>query len=284
MNVTVAKSAGFCFGVRRAVDMVYEEAQKSDVPVYTYGPIIHNDEVVTDLQQKGVRVVHDLEELSDLPAGKIIIRSHGISRAEHDAMFASGHEVLDATCPFVHKIHKFASEYSREGYAIVIAGDRDHPEVQGILGWVEDTPAYTVSTPEDIFQLPVKDGEKVCFLAQTTFNYKKFKELVEIIMKKGYDIIVLDTICNATEERQAEARTIARHSDVMIVVGDRNSSNTRKLYEISKKECENTYYIQTSSDLDYRQIQSINNVGITAGASTPNYIIEEVSKNVRNEL
>jgi 4-hydroxy-3-methylbut-2-enyl diphosphate reductase len=124
----------------------------------------------------------------------------------------------------------------------------------------------------------------VRFVAQTTFNYNKFQDLVEIITKKGYDISVLDTICNATEERQAEARTIAAQSDVMIVVGDKHSSNTRKLYEISKKECENTYYIQTSNDMDYRQIQSINNVGITAGASTPNYIIEEVSKNVRNEL
>jgi 4-hydroxy-3-methylbut-2-enyl diphosphate reductase len=284
MNVTVAKSAGFCFGVRRAVNMVYEEAEQSEVPVYTYGPIIHNDEVVADLQQKGVQVIRDAAELCGLPKGKIIIRSHGISKAEHEKMQASGFEILDATCPFVHKIHKLVNEHSRQGYAIVIAGDREHPEVQGILGWVEQASAFTVQTPEEIEELPLKHGQKVCFVAQTTFNYKKFQELVEIIKKKGYDIIVLDTICNATEERQAEARTIARHSDVMIVVGDKNSSNTRKLYEISKKECENTYYIQTSSDLDYRQIQSINNVGITAGASTPNYIIEEVSKNVRNEL
>jgi 4-hydroxy-3-methylbut-2-enyl diphosphate reductase len=284
MNVTVAKSAGFCFGVRRAVDMVYGEAEKSDMPVYTYGPVIHNDEVVADLRKKGVQVIRDLKELESLPKGKIIIRSHGISRAEHESMKSYGFEILDATCPFVQKIHRLVNEYSKKDYAIVIAGDLRHPEVQGILGWVEDTPAFTVQTAEDIEKLPLNRGEKVCFVAQTTFNYNKFQELVEIIAKKGYDIIVLDTICNATEERQAEARTIARQSDVMIVVGDKNSSNTRKLYEISKKECENTYYIQTSNDLDYRQIQSINNVGITAGASTPNYIIEEVSKNVRNEL
>jgi 4-hydroxy-3-methylbut-2-enyl diphosphate reductase len=264
--------------------MVYEEAEKSDVPVYTYGPIIHNDEVVGDLLEKGVRVIHAPEELKNLPKGKIIIRSHGISRAEHEKMKGYGFEILDATCPFVQKIHRLVNEHSKKGYTIVIAGDREHPEVQGILGWVENAPAFTVQTPEEMEQLPVKHGQKVCFVAQTTFNYKKFQELVEIIKKKGYDIIVLDTICNATEERQAEARTIARQSDVMIVVGDKNSSNTRKLYEISKKECENTYYIQTSNDMDYRQIQSINNVGITAGASTPNYIIEEVSKNVRNEL
>ncbi len=284
MKLTVAKSAGFCFGVKRAVNMVYGEAAEADVPVYTYGPIIHNEEVVRDLEEKGVTVVTDLDKLSELPKGKIIIRSHGISKAEQDKMKESGFEILDATCPFVLKIHRLAEEYSKNGYTVVVAGNPDHPEVKGILGWVENMSAYTVQTPEDVNNLPIKQGEKVCFVAQTTFNYNKFQELVEIIEKKGYDISVLDTICNATEERQTEAREVARQSDVMIVIGDKHSSNTQKLYEISKKECANTYYIQTTKDMDYHQIKSINNVGITAGASTPNYIIEEVSKNVRNEL
>ena len=284
MKVTVAKSAGFCFGVSRAVNLVYEQADQVSGPVYTYGPIIHNKEVVRDLMERGVRLISSLEELKTLPQGKVIIRSHGISKGEQEQIEAYGFEVLDATCPFVQKIHRLAAEYSGKGYKIVIAGNPDHPEVKGILGWVENTPAFTVMEPEDIEKLPLREQEKVCFVAQTTFNYKKFQELVEIIEKKGYDIIVLDTICNATEERQAEAREIAGQSDVMIVIGDKHSSNTQKLYEISKKECANTYYIQTSRDMDYRQIQSINNVGITAGASTPNYIIEEVSKNVRNEL
>ena len=265
MKLTIAKSAGYCFGVKRAVNMVYQEAEEAKVPVYTYGPIIHNEEVVRDLKQRGVHVVRELKELENLPKGKIIIRSHGISRREHEAMKACGFEVLDATCPFVLKIHRLV-------------------EVEGILGWVEGQPAYTVTSQEDIEKLPLKEGEKVCLVAQTTFNYNKFQELVEIIKKKGYDISVLDTICNATEERQTEARKIAAESDLMIVIGDKHSSNTQKLYEISKKECANTYYIQTSKDMDYHQIQSINNVGITAGASTPNNIIEEVSKNVRNEL
>ena len=284
MKLTIAKSAGYCFGVKRAVNMVYQEAEEAKVPVYTYGPIIHNEEVVRDLKQRGVHVVRELKELENLPKGKIIIRSHGISRREHEAMKACGFEVLDATCPFVLKIHPLVEKYSKEGYRIVIAGNEHHPEVEGILGWVEGQPAYTVISQEDIEKLPLKEGEKVCLVAQTTFNYNKFQELVEIIKKKGYDISVLDTICNATEERQTEARKIAAESDLMIVIGDKHSSNTQKLYEISKKECANTYYIQTSKDMDYHQIQSINNVGITAGASTPNNIIEEVSKNVRNEL
>ena len=284
MKLTIAKSAGYCFGVKRAVNMVYQEAEEAKVPVYTYGPIIHNEEVVRDLKQRGVHVVRELKELENLPKGKIIIRSHGISRREHEAMKACGFEVLDATCPFVLKIHRLVEKYSKEGYRIVIAGNEHHPEVEGILGWVEGQPAYTVTSQEDIEKLQLKEGEKVCLVAQTTFNYNKFQELVEIIKKKGYDISVLGTICNATEERQTEARKIAAESDLMIVIGDKHSSNTQKLYEISKKECANTYYIQTSKDMDYHQIQSINNVGITAGASTPNNIIEEVSKNVRNEL
>ena len=284
MKLTIAKSAGYCFGVKRAVNMVYQEAEEAKVPVYTYGPIIHNEEVVRDLKQRGVHVVRELKELENLPKGKIIIRSHGISRREHEAMKACGFEVLDATCPFVLKIHRLVEKYSKEGYRIVIAGNEHHPEVEGILGWVEGQPAYTVTSQEDIEKLSLKEGEKVCLVAQTTFNYNKFQELVEIIKKKGYDISVLDTICNATEERQTETRKIAAESDLMIVIGDKHSSNTQKLYEISKKECANTYYIQTSKDMDYHQIQSINNVGITAGASTPNNIIEEVSKNVRNEL
>lgn len=284
MNLTVAKSAGFCFGVKRAVEQVYEEAKIAAVPVYTYGPIIHNEEVVRDLEEKGVKVVKSTEEMVSLPRGKMIIRSHGISRTEYDRIEEYGFEIIDATCPFVKKIHRLVEEYSENGYTIVIAGNKNHPEVEGILGWIKNQKSYTVSNPDDIEKMPIKEGEKVCFVAQTTFNYNKFQELVEIIEKKGYDISVLDTICNATEERQAEARMIASHSDAMIVIGDRHSSNTQKLYEISKMECANTYYIQTSKDMDYRQIHSINNVGITAGASTPNYIIEEVSKNVRNEL
>ncbi len=281
MKLTIAKSAGYCFGVKRAVNMVYQEAEEAKVPVYTYGPIIHNEEVVRDLKQRGVHVVRELKELENLPKGKIIIRSHGISRREHEAMKACGFEVLDATCPFVLKIHRLVEKYSKEGYRIVIAGNEHHPEVEGILGWVEGQPAYTVTSQEDIEKLPLKEGEKVCLVAQTTFNYNKFKELVEIISKKRYDIVVLNTICNATKERQTEARQIAARVDAMVVIGDKRSSNTQKLFEICKEECLNTYYIQTLGDLNMNQLRSVETVGITAGASTPNKIIEEVQNNVR---
>lgn len=284
MNVKLAKSAGFCFGVKRAVNMVYEEVDKSGEPIYTYGPIIHNDEVVKDFESKGVKLVKELSQLSELPKGRIIVRSHGISRKEYEEMEGYGFTVIDATCPFVRKIHKLVDQHSSMGEYIIIIGNPNHPEVMGIRGWVNgDAVTIIESVAEaDAFLLP--EDKKICVVSQTTFNYNKFQDLVEIICKKGYDISVLNTICNATEERQTEARQIAKEVDAMIVIGDKNSSNTQKLFEICNTECANTYYIQTSRDMDYSLLESINSVGITAGASTPNNIIEEVSKNVRNEL
>ena len=284
-ELTIAKSAGFCFGVTRAVNMVYEAIEKENVPIYTYGPIIHNDEVVKDMEKNGVTVINDLDELSSHEKGVMIIRSHGISKAEYDRIKNCGFEVLNATCPFVSKIHRYVEDYSSKGYDIIIVGSPKHPEVCGIKGWADEKCHVTIiNSPEDAENYMKNSTKKLCIVSQTTFNYNKFKELVEIISKKRYDIVVLNTICNATEVRQTEARKVAQCSDVMIVIGDRHSSNTQKLFEICKNECKNTYYIQTSDEMDYTQIRSNNNVGITAGASTPNNIIEEVSKNVRNEL
>ena len=284
-ELTIAKSAGFCFGVTRAVNMVYEAIEKENVPIYTYGPIIHNDEVVKDMEKNGVTVINDLDELSSHKKGVMIIRSHGISKAEYDKIKDCGFEVLNATCPFVSKIHRYVEDYSSKGYDIIIVGSPKHPEVCGIKGWADEKCHVTIiNSPEDAEKYTKNSTKKLCIVSQTTFNYNKFQDIVEIIAKKGYDITVLNTICNATEVRQNEARKVAQCSDVMIVIGDRHSSNTQKLFEICKNECKNTYYIQTSDEMDYTQIRSNNNVGITAGASTPNNIIEEVSKNVRNEL
>lgn len=274
MKVTLAKTAGFCFGVKRAIDMVYE-AIPGELPVYTYGPIIHNEEVVKDLEEKGVSVVDSLEELNQLPMGKIIIRSHGISRAEYDIIKNSGFEIIDATCPFVKKIHKNVDEKSRAGYEIVITGNDGHPEVEGIKGWCNEK-FYVAEDIKTAQKYSISGQKKVLIVSQTTFNYKKFKDIVEIISKKGYDILALNTICNATEERQTEAGELAADSDAMIVIGGKQSSNTQKLYEICKDECDDTYYIQTLVDLDLDKLRSFRSVGITAGASTPNNIIKEV--------
>jgi len=284
MEVKVAKSAGFCFGVKRAVEMVYKQIQEKSNPIYTYGPIIHNEEVVKDLENKGVLVVEKKEDLIKCKGGTVIIRSHGVSKEIYDIFRENGIDYVDATCPFVLKIHRLVEKYSKEGYHVVIIGNDSHPEVEGIKGWGEKSTTTVISNPLEAQNFNVSSTQKICIVSQTTFNNNKFQELVEIIEKKGYDIIVLNTICSATQERQTEAKIIASQVDAMIVIGGKHSSNTQKLFEICKRECKNTYYIQTVDDLDVTKLQSIGNVGITAGASTPNNIIEEVQKNVRNEF
>ena len=287
-KVTLAKTAGFCFGVQRAVEMVYKEADKGK-KVVTLGPIIHNEQVVSDLEKRGVSVIDETalsDESVDLSGATVVIRSHGVSKSVYEKLRQKKCEIVDSTCPFVKKIHDTVQEYAAQGYDIVIVGSREHPEVQGILGWClppgrkspERTDVGTVVETEAEMEAfcPSNREKKVCVVAQTTFNYKKFKELVEIISKKGYDIIAVNTICNATAERQQEASELAARSDAMIVIGGKNSSNSRKLFEISKNQCENTYFIQTLEDLDITCIESSASLGITAGASTPKNIIQEV--------
>ena len=279
MEVILAKSSGFCFGVKRAVDKVYEQTDKNK-KIYTYGPIIHNEEVVKDLEKKGVQVLVSKEELEALTEGSVVIRSHGVSEEICRLVEEKGLECIDATCPFVKRIHNIVRKESEEGRKIIIIGNNGHPEVEGIKGWSK-TPAIVIESKEEAEKFEASKEEKICIVSQTTFNYKKFQELVEIFQKKGYDIIVANTICNATEERQKEAIELAAKVDVMIVIGGTHSSNTRKLYELCKSECENTYYIQTLADLQLELPNSVELVGITAGASTPNKIIEEVQNYVR---
>ena len=280
MDVTVAKTAGFCFGVKRAVEKVYEQIEKGKTPIYTFGPIIHNEEVVRDLEERGVKVLETAEELSQLTDGVVVIRSHGVGKDIYDILEKNGIEIIDATCPFVKKIHRIVSEQNENGRRVIIVGNGKHPEVEGIKGWGNDD-TLVIETAEEFEKLQISDGEKLCIVAQTTFNYNKFQDLVEKISKTRYDILVLNTICNATQERQVEARQIASQVDVMIVIGGRNSSNTQKLYEICRRECKETYYIQTLKDFKPEKAGSVRSVGITAGASTPNQIIEEVHTNVR---
>ena len=279
MEIKLAKTAGFCFGVHRAVDTVYEQIKESTAPIYTYGPIVHNETVVKELESQGVRVLNTKEELSGLKEGTVIIRAHGVGKEICDLLEAKGIHLVDATCPFVRKIHRIVQKEGMNGRQILIIGNARHPEVEGIRGWCT-TPSFVVESVEEAQNFTMDPGKKLCVVSQTTFNYKKFKDLVEIISKKGYDIIVLNTICSATEERQTEARQIASEVDAMIVIGGSHSSNTQKLFEICKKECENTYHIQELDDLDLKTLQSIRCVGITAGASTPKKIIEEVQKHV----
>ena len=284
MEVITAKNAGFCFGVKKAVDMVESQAKENTGKnIYSYGPIIHNEEVVKSLEEKGVHAVRSKEELDKIACDTnnvMIIRSHGISKAEQDELIKKGFEIIDATCPFVKRIHNTVREESEKGKHIIIIGNKNHPEVEGIMGW-STTPPTVIESLEEVDDINFEKDTSYCVVAQTTFNHNKFKEIVEKIQTLGYDVNVVTTICNATYERQSESRKIAAKVDTMIVIGDTHSSNSKKLYEICKEECEDTHFIQTLDDLNLDLTKSVRLVGITAGASTPDYIIEEVQNYVR---
>jgi 4-hydroxy-3-methylbut-2-enyl diphosphate reductase len=280
MELITAKTAGFCFGVKRAVEQVYAQIEAGTTPIYTYGPIIHNQEVVNELEAKGVHVLAENHLEQGDGRGTVIIRSHGVSRQVQEQLTTLGYTVVDATCPFVKKIHRIVSEKSAEGYNVLIAGDPDHPEVQGIIGWCSG-PVLAITEPDEIHKIPPEFLKKVCVVAQTTFNYNKFQLLLANLEKILYDKIVFNSICNATQERQIEAKQVASGVDCMLVVGDQHSSNTQKLFEICLQECNNTHFVETVQDLDALWFEDAKRVGITAGASTPHKIIEEVQTYVR---
>lgn len=275
MEITVAKSAGFCFGVQRAVDSVYKELEENSGKIYTFGPIIHNEQVVDDLNKKGIEVIDTVEQLKEIKEGTVVIRSHGVAKEIYDILEQQKLKMVDATCPFVKKIHNIVLDESNNGKTIIIIGNDNHPEVEGIKGWVNGE-VIVINKEEQIEKLSLPEQTKACIVSQTTFNHNKFKYLVEIIRKKGYDITVVNTICNATHVRQVEAQKISSKVDGMIVIGGKNSSNTQKLYDICRNECENTFYVQTVKDLNLHELKSLKSIGITAGASTPKNIIEEV--------
>ena len=278
MEVILAKTAGFCFGVKKAVDLVYKTIKDEPLGsrIYTYGPIIHNDEVIKELEKKGVYSIEDESAIRALAPGSIlIIRSHGVGKRVYDLAGECGLEVMDATCPFVKKIHGIVERDSAKGRHIIIIGDRTHPEVFGICGWAKG-PYTVIKDEEEAKLLELEKKCEVSVVSQTTFNLEKFQYVVEIIKQKGYNELVYNTICSATRDRQKEAAQVSKKADMMLVVGDKKSSNTRKLYEICRSNCNNTYYIQTVKELPDMASEPGICVGITAGASTPDHIIQEV--------
>ena len=266
IGVILAQHAGFCFGVRRAV-----EAAEQVAPAITLGPIIHNPQVVQRLKTLGIASADRPEDIP--PGARAVIRSHGVSRAVTEALAAQGCEVIDATCPFVARIHAMAREASQAGRPLIVVGEADHPEVQGTLGWT-DGPRYAVLTPEDVDALP--SMETATIVSQTTMVESKFRELCALIEKKVAAPDVRATICPATRDRQKECTDIAAKADVMIVIGGKDSSNSRKLYSLAAELCPRTYFVESASELDGIQCDPSDTIGITAGASTPDCIIKEV--------
>lgn len=283
MKVILADTAGFCFGVERAVDTVYDALGSGEDNIYTYGPIIHNEIVVKELEEKGVSVISSPEELKSLKKGCVIIRSHGVKKEIYDIMEQKGIRYIDATCPFVIKIHKLVKEAAKRGEHVVVAGDRSHPEVEGILSFAGDD-VSVIKDESDAKKFSPPAGKRLFLVAQTTFNSIIFNKIVEIFDEKRYDYNTVYTICNATALRQQETAELAGKVDAMIVIGGAHSSNTRKLYDIAKSKCSNTIFVQTLDDLVSSKkaiCDPASCVGITAGASTPKNIIEEVQNYVR---
>lgn len=274
-KVTVAESAGFCFGVDRAVKMVYSELEKN-TKVATLGPIIHNQDVVNDMKARGARIIDSVDELE--ADETVVIRSHGVGMEIYEQIAAKGNRMLDATCPFVSRIHKIVAEKTKQGYFILIAGDASHPEVQGIVGHCDENCLVF----KDNFELKAffekkytNLKKKLAIVAQTTYNIVVWDECLNVIPKDDPNIEITDTICSATDTRQSDAAELAKDSDIMLVVGGRHSSNTVKLYEVCSRYCK-TYHIENSDELRSLKIPGAEKIGITAGASTPAYIIKEV--------
>ena len=276
MKITVAKTAGFCFGVNRAVEIVNSLADKK-TNVCTLGPIIHNKEMVTELEQKGVYSIDDLAQAEKFDT--VVIRSHGVSKAVTDTLKGMSCEMVDATCPFVSKIHRIVAKAGEQSKTVLIAGDKNHPEVMGIVGHCENE-CYTfkdegeLSSALDI--ILSKNIKDICVVAQTTFDITLWEKCLKNIKKVYTNAEIFDTICNATSERQAEAAALSKASDCMIIIGDKHSSNTCKLFSICKRNCEHTFLVETANDLDLDVIRNSSAIGVTAGASTPARIIKEV--------
>lgn len=269
MEIILAKSAGFCFGVKRAVDHAYSKAGQGDI--YTYGPIIHNKEVTGDLDKKGVHVIENLDEVKE---GEIIIRSHGVPPHVYEEIEGRGLKYTDCTCPFVKKIHNIVMDNYNKGRSIIIVGNKTHPEIIGINGWCKNT-AIIINSIEEAQSIELEKEVSYALVVQTTFQTDVFENIIACLKEKSDDIEVFRTICSATGDRQKEAVEIAKIADQMIVLGDKSSSNTRKLYEISKKYCKNVYLCERICDLELQNIKKNGTMGITAGASTPSVIIKE---------
>lgn len=270
MKVRLARKAGFCMGVRRAMEMALEANYHYPDPVYTFGPLIHNPQVLSMLEKKGIRILDPNQEEQ---TGTVVIRAHGIPPQDHDRLNKRGCTIVDATCPRVIKVQAIIKKYAQEGYTPIIVGDRDHPEVIGLLGFSQDK-GIILTHPDQVKDLP--DLKQVIVVAQTTQDESLFQGTVEKIRERFPNSLVFNTICNATHERQEEVRELARQVDGLVVVGGYNSGNTRRLAAIAESVGTPCFHIEREDQLDQNEIRRFKTVGVTAGASTPNWMIRKV--------
>ncbi len=278
MNIIVGKNCGFCAGVKNSISKAEEELKKNNGKLDCLGEIIHNKEVVSSLENRGLRTIDSIDDAKN----KVLIRAHGVSKDTYDIAKDRNIELIDLTCPKVLKIHKLVDSFSKDGYFIFLFGIKNHPETIGTISFCSNN-SYIIENENDIQNALNKLYEskikKVLIISQTTFSVGLFNQFVDIItntLDSSYNIHIEESICNATSLRQKETEQIASAVDLMIIIGGKNSSNTKKLYEISIKKCKNVLFVQTKDDLDLKYLKNVNSIGIMAGASTPSYIIEEI--------
>ncbi len=276
MGIKLAKTAGFCMGVKRAVDMVIDMArQKGREIIYTYGPLIHNPQTVELLRKRGIVPIGSLDEIDCTPPGAVmVVRAHGISPAERKKIKEKGFRIIDATCPKVAHVQAIIRKHAAAGFTVLIAGDREHPEVNGLLGFAGEA-GIVLGAPEEVERLP--ELAKVCVVAQTTQNMDEYAAIVRSIRKRFPDAVVFDTICDSTEKRQTEIKALAAGTDAVFVVGGLNSANTRRLAELAKLQGKPAFHIETADELQRIDIEPYRRIGVSAGASTPNWIIDRVA-------
>lgn len=273
MEIFIAEHAGYCYGVKRAVDTAIKNLEKNSAKnIYSLGPLIHNDQAVEVLKEKGLKVIN---KISDIESGVVIIRSHGVGKSIYDYAEENSISLVDATCPFVKKIQKIVYKMHKSGNNIIIIGDKDHPEIIGINGWCNNSAIIGKSISD--FEEISFNKEKYVVVVQTTMNLKIYEEIKKYLENKIEDVDFNNTICLATQKRQSASIELSKKVDAMIVVGGKHSSNTKKLADICMVNCD-TYLIETVDDLEIEKISAYNSVGIAAGASTPDFIINEVIK------
>jgi 4-hydroxy-3-methylbut-2-enyl diphosphate reductase len=273
MQIIVAKKAGFCFGVKRAIDITFKLAKEGEKGVYTYGPLIHNPQVVAELKRKGINTINDL---SSSEIETLIIRTHGVAPETYAESSIMSYKLIDATCPFVKKAQKYTKQLKDEGYEVLIVGDRSHPEVQGLIGYAGDD----VKVANNIENIPPLK-KKVGIIVQTTQAFETFKNIVSEVLRSAREVKIYNTICDSTTQRVRETKELAQKADVMIIVGGKNSSNTNQLVRLSKSFCDKVYHVETAEEIMNEWFDGAETAGITGGASTPQWIIDDVVNKIR---
>lgn len=276
MEIVLAESLGFCMGVKRAVDLAYRALEKADGrEVVTLGPLIHNAQEIDRLAADGVRIA----DANTIPEnGTVIIRAHGVAPKNYEALKARGLRILDGTCPYVHYSQRKALELRDQGYTVVIVGDKHHPEIQGILGYIDDE-AFCVKTVEDAAALPPQG--KIGTIAQTTISPQKYRAVIDVLREKAAEVKVCETICDATDENQRAIRELSDEVELLYVIGGRHSANSNKLVETAREKCPRAVLIETDSEIDPQDLVNVQKVGVSAGASTPDWMIQRVVNRLR---